>query len=88
MDQSLDSAIENFLCRRIRARQPEIEHAPERPHESVQDVRRRIDEILFDPQILRFIFKEYATFGNGPGQGDKRLLGRALILFVVGMMWE
>src|SRR5208282_3936696 len=70
LDQSLTPAIEDFLRRNIPARQPVVEYAPQGPNESIQNVGWRVDEILFDPQVLldvlRYVLKQYATFGNGP----------------------
>src|ERR1035438_1239651 len=48
-------------------------------------MRGRIDQILFDPQILLIVFKEDAAFSYGPRQRDKRFFGCALILLVSTM---
>src|SRR5208282_5563153 len=88
MNQRLDPAIEDRLRGSIGARQPEIEHAPQRPHESVQNVRRWIDEILFDPEVLLFVLKKDTTLGDGLGERNERLFSRALILILILLVFR
>jgi hypothetical protein len=63
---------------------PEVKHAPQRPDESVQNVRGGIDEIFFDPEIFFLVLdtssKSTPPSAMGLRQRDKCLLGGALIL--------
>ena len=72
LQQRLNPAIENFLCRSIFGSQPVIEYSPERPHESIQNMRGRITRYSSIQRLLSPSSNRTPPSAIGRVKRDKR----------------
>src|SRR5437764_7650025 len=71
MYQRSHAAREQFLNRRISGCERKIVDSPECPDEAIQNVRRRRDDVLFEPQVSRFIPKSNSAVRDRSFKTDK-----------------
>ena len=50
-------------------------YSPHGPYEPIQDVGRRRDDILLDPEMSPLVSESDSTFGRGIGEAQECLLG-------------